>query len=232
MVTLATVSVPVVLPASVVSLLQVLPPSVDTCHWTVGAGLPDAAAVNVAVWPTGVVTLAGCVVTVGAKSTVSVAGLVVAAAAVFVNTARYSLPFCEAVVLDSVSVADVAPDTLVNVLPLLVDTCHCTVAAGLPSDAAAVNVAGCPALTVTFVGCVVIAGPVSTVSVAALEVALPTELVNTARYSLPFSAAVVLATVSVPEVLPASAVSLVQVCRRRWTPATAPWPSGSRRPRR
>ena len=41
-----------------------------------------------------------------------------------------------------------------------------------------------------------------TVSVAALLVAEPAELVNTARYSLPFSASVVLATVSVPDVAP------------------------------
>ena len=30
---------------------NVIPPSVETCHCTVGAGYPLAAAVNVALWP-------------------------------------------------------------------------------------------------------------------------------------------------------------------------------------
>jgi hypothetical protein len=89
----ATVNVPVVLPASVVSSVNVAPPSVDTCHCTVGAGLPEAAAVNVALAPSTTVVLVGCVVTVGAKSTVSVATCVVAVPLLFVNTARYCVPF-------------------------------------------------------------------------------------------------------------------------------------------
>ncbi len=32
--------------------IQVVPPSRETCHWTVGVGVPDAAAEYVAVWPT------------------------------------------------------------------------------------------------------------------------------------------------------------------------------------
>ena len=60
-------------------------------------------------------------------------------------------------------------------------------------------------------GCVVTLGANCTVSVAVLLVAVPTELVNTARYCVPFCAAVVLATVSVPVVLPASVVSFVNV---------------------
>ena len=46
-------------------LLQVLAPLAFTCHCTVGAGVPVAAAVNVAVLPTGTVTLAGWLVTTG-----------------------------------------------------------------------------------------------------------------------------------------------------------------------
>ena len=41
-----SVSVVVVAPVSVVSLVHVVPPSVDDCHCTVGVGLPEAAAVN------------------------------------------------------------------------------------------------------------------------------------------------------------------------------------------
>ena len=53
------------------------------------------------------------------------------------------------------------------------------------------NVAVAPALTVTLVGCVVTVGAKLTVSVAAFDVAVPAALVNTARYCVPFSAAVV-----------------------------------------
>jgi hypothetical protein len=66
------------------------------CHCTVGCGLPLAAAVNVAEAGAVTVTFVGCVVTVGAaraSETVSVAAGVVAEPALFVNTARYSLPF-------------------------------------------------------------------------------------------------------------------------------------------
>ena len=86
-----------------------MPPSVDTCHCTVGVGLPEAAAVNVAVAPAVTVAFAGCVVTVGAKSTVSVAAVVVAVPCELVNTARYWVPFWAAVVDAIVSVVDVAP---------------------------------------------------------------------------------------------------------------------------
>ena len=69
-------------------LLQVEPPSMLTCHCTVGVGLPVAAAVKVAVCPALTVTLAGLVVTVGAYCTVSVAAAVVAEPTVLVKTAR------------------------------------------------------------------------------------------------------------------------------------------------
>ena len=64
-------------------------PPVLTCHWTVGAGLPLAAAVKVAVPPSHTVWLAGLVVTLGAVLTVSVAAVVVAVPELLVNTARY-----------------------------------------------------------------------------------------------------------------------------------------------
>jgi hypothetical protein len=114
--------------------------------------------------------------------TVNVAFVVVALPATFVNTAWYSLPFIATVVPRMVSVVDVAPDKFVNVPPPLVLTCHCTVGVGEP-DAAAVNVAVAQAVTVTFVGLVVIVGavfPAFTVKVAFVVVALPAALVKTA----------------------------------------------------
>ena len=65
----------VVLVAPAMSL-NVEPPSVLTCHCTVGVGLPLAAAVKVAVWPAVTVWLTGWVVIDGADwaaFTVSVA---------------------------------------------------------------------------------------------------------------------------------------------------------------
>jgi hypothetical protein len=87
----ATVSVPVVFPASVVSFAYVAPPLVDICHWTFGAGVPEAAAVNVALIPIATVVLAGLEVIFGASGfalTVSVAAVLVAEPAEFVKTAR------------------------------------------------------------------------------------------------------------------------------------------------
>src|SRR5208337_5672206 len=59
-----------------------------------------------------------------------------------------------------------------------------------------------PALTVRLVGLFVTVGAESTVRVAALVVAVPTLLVKTAWYSLPFWAAVVLVRVRVVLVAP------------------------------
>ena len=70
-----------------------VPPFVLTCHWTVGVGLPPAAAVNVTVCPDGMLWLMGFVVTVGDVNTVNVAGVVVAWPCEFVKTAWYLLPF-------------------------------------------------------------------------------------------------------------------------------------------
>ena len=71
-------------------------------------------------------------------------------------------------------------------VPPSAETCHCTVGVGDP-DAAALNEAVIPAVTVTLTGWLVIVGgalggPVK-VRVAALVVALPDELVKTASYS-------------------------------------------------
>jgi hypothetical protein len=150
-------------------------------------GLPLAAAVKVAVAPDVTLLLTGLLVTVGAKSTVNVAAVVVAELTLFVNMARYWLPFCPAVTATTDNVAEVAPEIFVNVVPPFVLTCHCTLGVGVPL-AAAVNVAVAPAFTVVFAGLVVIAGAVFTVNVAAVVVAEPTLLVNTARYWLPFCA--------------------------------------------
>ena len=163
------------------TLLKVAPPLVLTNHWTVGAGWPVAAAVNVAVDPAATVWLTGFVVTVGAKFTVIVAAVVVADPLALVNTARNFVPFCPAATFGTVSVAVIAPATFWNVAPPSVENCHCTVGVGNPV-AAAVNVAVWPAFTVESVGFVVTTGPAVTVSVAAVVVAEPTELVNTARY--------------------------------------------------
>src|SRR5580700_2629048 len=45
---------------------QVLPPLVETSHWTVGVGSPDAFAPKLALWPSSTVTLTGGCVTLGA----------------------------------------------------------------------------------------------------------------------------------------------------------------------
>ena len=81
----------------------------------------------------------------------STAGLVVAAPLRFVNTASYSLPFCEALTLDATSVLDVAPGTGTHVVPPFWERRHCTVGVGVP-DPAAVIVAVSPATSVTFDG--------------------------------------------------------------------------------
>ena len=67
--------------------VNVTPPSVETCHWTVGAGLPVAAAVNEADCPVMTVTAVGFVPTTGRVSRVNVAADEVAAPAELVNTA-------------------------------------------------------------------------------------------------------------------------------------------------
>ena len=134
---------------------------------------------NVAVWPAVTVVFVGFVVITGPAVTVKVAAVVVAEPTLLVKTARYWLPFC-AVVAVKASVVDVAPAMLVKLTPPSALTCHCTVGVGLPL-AAAVNVAVEPAAALRLTGLVVIVGTKFTVSVAAVVVAVPEVLVNTAR---------------------------------------------------
>jgi hypothetical protein len=47
--------------------IQVLPSLTDTCHSTVGAGVPLAAALKVAVWPAYTLWLSGFVVMAGRR---------------------------------------------------------------------------------------------------------------------------------------------------------------------
>ncbi len=78
-------------------LLNVVPPSVETCHCTVGLGLPEAAAVKVAVPPAQTSWLVGFVVTLGATLTVRVAAVVVEVPQKLVKTARNWWPLSAAV---------------------------------------------------------------------------------------------------------------------------------------
>src|SRR5688572_9411109 len=87
--------------------------------------------------------------------TVSVATFVVAVPHVFVNTARYWLPFWDRSVVN-VSVVVVSPGMSVKLAPASVETCHCTVGVGEPL-AAAVKVAELPDCTDCVSGCVVTA---------------------------------------------------------------------------
>ena len=87
-------------PAVAVYVVDVAPPmgahvspaSFERCHWTVGTGLPEAAAVNEYVAPAAAVTGVGWVVTSGGNVTDSVAAAVVAVPDPFVNTARNRVP--------------------------------------------------------------------------------------------------------------------------------------------
>jgi len=110
--------------------------------------------------------------------TVSVAAVVVAVPAEFVNTARYRFPLCDKAVV-KLRVVEVAPATLPKVTPPSVLTCHCTVGVCEPV-AAAVKVAVWPAVTVWLAGCVAIVGY--------------------ATSRLPLSSTARLRTVKVPEV--------------------------------
>ena len=69
-------------------LPQPLPPLVDTCHWTEGAGRDVADALNVAGVPAVTTSLAGLAVTVGGTLTVRTADAVVVEPLALVNTAR------------------------------------------------------------------------------------------------------------------------------------------------
>jgi hypothetical protein len=71
---------------------------------------------------------------------------------------------------------------LLQVPPPLVEVCHCTAGGGNP-EAVASKTAFWPSSTVVLAGCSVTAGAFWTVSVAALLVAVPAVLLNTARNS-------------------------------------------------
>jgi hypothetical protein len=78
---------------------KLAPLLVDFCHWTVGVGLPLAAAVNVAVPPTELVCETGSVVVVGPNVTVIVAADVGVDPSELVNTARYCTASSAAVIV-------------------------------------------------------------------------------------------------------------------------------------
>ncbi len=60
---LAIVSVPALAPSIGV---HDPPPLLETSHWTLGVGTPEAVELNAAAWPSSTVTLSGCLVTFGA----------------------------------------------------------------------------------------------------------------------------------------------------------------------
>src|SRR5271155_1924337 len=122
----------------------------------------------------------GCSEIPGPVFTVNVAAVVVAPPHVLVNTARYWFPVWLALVV-KLSVVDVAPVMLLNVVPPFVLTCHCTVGVGCPL-APAMNVAVWPMVTVWFDGLRLTVGAVLTVSSASLVFVDPAVLVKTARY--------------------------------------------------
>jgi hypothetical protein len=168
------VNVALVAPARSV---KVVPPSVLTCHCTVGVGLPLAAALNVTL-PGHTVWFTGFTVTTGPLLIVNVAALLATLLPqLLLNRARYCLPLSAALAV-KVRLALVAPARSVKVVPPSVLTCHCTVGIGLPL-AAALNVT-LPGHTVWFSGFTVATGPVFTIRVVALEVALPHAPVTTA----------------------------------------------------
>jgi hypothetical protein len=170
-----------------VTLLNVVPPFVEICHWNVGVGVPLSATVNVAVPLAVTVTLPGCVVNDG--GTVKVAFVLVVAPPVFVATTRTIHPFSVAFTASAVNTNPVFPENaglvmFANVVPPFVDNCHANVAAGVALTAT-VNVALFPEIVVLLAGCVVNNG--GTNSVALLLVVVPVALNASTRTSHPFS---------------------------------------------
>src|ERR1019366_889682 len=98
-------------------LFQVSPVSVESCHCSVGAGLPEQATVNAAVLGDVTDTLVGCVVTWGVVLTVRVAALLVVEPAVLAQMDRYWLAFCGSDVGVRVSVGEVPPVMVFQVAP-------------------------------------------------------------------------------------------------------------------
>ena len=88
-VTPVRVSVALVAPETFVQFT----PSVETCHWQVGAGLPVTEREKLAFWPAVTDWFAGCVVMAGgAMVTVRVTTLVVTLPCEFVTVQRYCVP--------------------------------------------------------------------------------------------------------------------------------------------
>jgi hypothetical protein len=167
-----------VVPVSPERSLQFDPLLVLTCHWTVGVGVPLAAAVNVAVAPEQTVVFDGLVVMLNPLLIVNVAAVVVLLPQLWAKTALYWLPLSAAAAVNDRLVA-VSPLMSLQPAPLLVLTCHCTVGEPL---AAALNVTVAPAHAVWFVGFDVMTETSVTVRVATEVVAVLHVLVKIARY--------------------------------------------------
>jgi len=184
-VTPITDSVAVLLPEKpdpFVTLLHVVPPFVEICHCSPGAGVPLTTAVKFAVPPTTAVTFPGCVAMLGDTS--SVAFALVFDPPVFVATTRNKFVLCVEFAAITVKVALVFPENplpfvmFVNTDPPFVDTCHCSVGAGVPLVVTENN-AFEPAVTVAFDGCAEMVG--GTNSVPFVLVVAPPVFVATAR---------------------------------------------------
>ncbi len=165
--------------------VQLAPALRETCHWTVGAGEPVAAAVKVADWGAVTVWASGWVVTTGTGvATIwSTATVLDTVPELLVNTARYSMPEAHVAVTPVLNELDVAPPMVVQLAPALRETCHWTVGAGEPV-AAAVKVADWGAVTVWASGWVVTTGTAATATTvinAGLLATTPEALVNCAR---------------------------------------------------
>jgi hypothetical protein len=76
-----------VVPVAPVTVDHVDPPSVDSCHWTVGVGVPEAAALKLADCPAFTDWAVGWVVTTGAVATVNVTVLETSAGTVALHLA-------------------------------------------------------------------------------------------------------------------------------------------------
>jgi|SRR5579863_3179864 len=144
-------------------LLHVAPPSTESCHWTLGAGEPDAEAVNAALVPLAADTLAGLVRIAtamiageAALCTFKSAGAVVTDPLLLLKTARYSQPLWLGAAAKT-RVSEVAPGIGAQRRPRSSETCQCTLGFGLPRAAAA-RLTVAPTATVAFDGSRVIWG--------------------------------------------------------------------------
>src|SRR5262245_60644942 len=92
------------------TFVNVLPPSVLTCHWTRTSDVPVNATLNVAFAPAAIDAGAGGAVTTGASPTVRTTAAVRRVLLFSVNAARKYLPVSD-VAAANVKLADVAPTT-------------------------------------------------------------------------------------------------------------------------